>query len=81
MKRPILVAVAVALGFPLYTAATPLIVPVSRTRSVSAFAQIAATGSTPVSSSFSASDFAPWNQGAGATSYHPAGPGSTSRSA
>jgi len=56
-------------------AAAALIVPVSQTRTVSAFAQISAPGGLPSSSSYSAGDFGPWSQTAGATSYHPAGPG------
>jgi hypothetical protein len=57
-------------------AAAALIVPVSQTRSVSAFAQIDAPGGLPSSSSFSAGDFGPWSsQTAGATSYHPSNPG------
>jgi hypothetical protein len=67
-------APALALGSPL-AAAAATIVPVSQTRSVSAFAQISAPGGLPVSQSFSASNFDPWNQGAFATSFHPEGPG------
>lgn len=65
-------AVAAALSCPL-AAGAALIVPVSQTRTVSASAQI--TGGPLVSSSFSASDFGVFDQAAGATSVHPAGPG------
>lgn len=71
----VLVAALVLGAFVPLGAAAALIVPVSQTRSVSAFAQIDASGGLPDSSSYSAGDFAPWNQTAGATSYHPAGPG------
>ena len=76
MKRsrvhPILVVAAAALCLPLAAGAT-MIVPVSQTRSVSASAQV--SGGPLVSSSFSASDFGVFDQVAGATSVHPAGPG------
>jgi hypothetical protein len=73
LKRSLarLTLAAVALCLPL-AAAAAMIVPVSQTRTVSAFAQVG--GGVPASGSFSAPDFGPWNQAAGGTAYHPAGP-------
>jgi hypothetical protein len=70
--RAAALALALVLGSPL-AAFAAMIVPVSQTRSVSASAQV--SGGPLVSNSFSASDFDPWNQFAGGTSVHPAGPG------
>lgn len=61
-------AVAAALSCPL-AAGAALIVPVSQTRSVTAFAD--ADPGDPAFASFSASDFGTFDQAAGATSYYP----------
>jgi hypothetical protein len=69
---PTLLGVAAMSAFAPLAAGAAMIVPVSQTRSVSASAQV--TGGPLVSSSFSASDFAVFDQSAGAYSQHPAGP-------
>lgn len=66
--RLTLSGLAVVLCFPVAAAAT-LIVPVSQTRSVTAFAD--ADPGDPASSSFSAADFGTFDQTASATSYYP----------
>jgi len=73
MRRSIVSALAAAfVAVPLAAGAT-LIVPVSQARSVSASASV--TGGQPSSSSFSASDFGPWDQTAtaGSSRVNPSG--------
>jgi hypothetical protein len=69
--RALVAAFVVLAGFPLAVAAT-LIVPVSQTRSVTAFAD--ADPGDPSFSSFSAADFGTFDQTASATSFYPGSP-------